>query len=133
MLNSYLKSLYSKVDRAVRDTNTLLDFLEPNIENLAFSPTESEQGVEFNAYCELLSDIKKSAEAPPENDNKDVQFITTQLQEMPELYANDFTFISAASLPRIEKLESIVSLAKTLQEIDVKLQAAAFSLNLNIR
>ncbi|MBV4359731.1 hypothetical protein [Pinibacter aurantiacus] len=133
MPNNYLKSLYSKVDQAVKETNTLIDFLETNAKNLAFSQAEAEQSLEFNAYCELLSDIKKAAETPPVNNNKDIQFITTQLREMPELSANDFKLHSALPLFGIMKLRRIASLIKKLREVDVKLQAAAFSLNMNIR
>lgn len=133
MPDSYLKSLYSKVDQAVRETNTFIDFLETNAKDLAFSQNEAGQRLDFNAYCELLSDIRKAAATPPVNNNKDIQFITTQLLGMPELSANDFKLHSALPLFGIMKLQRIASLIKKLREADVKLQAAAFSLNMSIR
>ena len=133
MPNSYLKNLYSKVDQAVRETNTFIDFLETNARNLAFATTESEQSPEFEAYCELLVDIKKTAKTPPVTDNRDILFITTQLNEMPELSANDFKLHSSLPLFGIMKSRRVASLTKKLRAIDVKLQAAAFSLNMNMR
>jgi hypothetical protein len=133
MPNSYLKSLYTKVDQAVKKTNTFIDFLETNIKSLSFSPNETEHNLEFNAYCDLLSDIKNAAKTPPAHNNRDIQFITTQLEEMPELSANDFKLHSSLPIFGIMKLRRIASLIKKLREIDVKLQAAAFSLNMNIR
>jgi hypothetical protein len=133
MPNSYLKGLYSKVDLAVKETNTFIDFLETNIKHLAFSQNEEGSNLKFNAYCELLLDIKKTAETPPIADNRDIQFITTQLKLMPDLSANDFKLHSTLPVFGIIKLRRIASLIKKLREIDVKLQAAAFSLNMNIR
>ncbi|MDI3318310.1 hypothetical protein [Pinibacter soli] len=133
MLNSYLKSLYSKVDQAVKETNTFIDLLETNVKNIASSEAKEKLSLEFNAYCELLSDIQDTAQNPPVVDNRDIQFITKQLKEMPELFANDFKLQAALPLFGIVKLRRITSLIKKLREIDVKLQAAAFSLNMNIR
>jgi hypothetical protein len=133
MFNSYLKSLYSKVDQAVRETNTFIDFLETNIKNLAFSQDKTDNVPAYNSYCELLSDIKKQAAAPPDAGNNDILFITQQLKELPDLFENDFKLDSSLPVFGIMKLRRIASLIKKLRIVDVKLQAAAFSLNRNIK